>query len=70
MSNVTVLNWVKQAALALPEPEKSAYVDIIELDELWHFVKKRRKNAGYGLLLTVYEIAQLPSNSAAVVCQP
>ena len=69
VSNVTVLNWVRQAALALPEPEKPGYVDIVELDELWHFVKKRRKNAGYGLLLTVYETPHLPSHSAAVVFQ-
>src|ERR1700728_2196923 len=60
VSNVTVLNWVRQAALSLPEPEKAGLVDIVELDELWHFVKKRRKNAGYGLLLTVYETPQLP----------
>lgn len=70
VSNVTVLKWVRQAALQLPEPEKPTFVDIIELDELWHFVKKRRKNAGFGLVLTVYETEHLPSSSAAVVFSP
>ena len=67
VSNVTVLNWVRQAAKALPSPEKAAKVEILELDEMWHFVKKRVKNSGSGWLLSVSPIGSLTSNSVAVV---
>lgn len=67
VSNVAVLKWVKKAAQSLPQQEEPAFVDILELDELHHYVKKRAKNSGCGLLLTVYETRQLPSSSVAVV---
>ena len=68
-SNVAVLKWVKKAAQELPEPETPAFVDVLELDELHHFVKKRAKKSGCGLLLTVSEIKQLDSSLVAVVSQ-
>jgi len=37
VSNVAVLKWIKAAADALPKPIKPAVVDVLELDELWHF---------------------------------
>jgi len=70
VSNVSVLNWVRKAAQALPELPTNAFVDVVELDELHHYVKKRARNSGCGLLLTVSEIRQLPSSSVAVVSQP
>src|ERR1700753_842608 len=70
VSNVAVLNWIRQAAEALPEPKNPAKVDILELDEVWHFVKKRAENYGCGLLLTVTKNESLTSNSAVVVFKP
>lgn len=70
VSNVTVLNWVRHAEKALPKPEKTAKIEILEWDELWHFVKKRAESSGCGLLLTVSPIQSLTSNSAAVVFSP
>jgi transposase-like protein len=69
VSNVAVLKWVKKAAQALPEPENPAFVEVLELDELHHYVKKRAKKSGCGLLLTVSETKQLDSSLAAVVLQ-
>lgn len=43
VSNVAVLKWIRQAAKALPEPKATAVVDIFEMDELWHFIKKEPK---------------------------
>ena len=70
VSNVAVLKWVRQAANALPEPKASAVVDILEMDELWHFIKKRAANAGSGLRLTVKDAPLLTSKQVAVVYKP
>ena len=56
-SHVNVLNWMKKAhELMLDSLEKSnanysEEVDIIELDEIYTFVKKRGGDARYGLLI-------------------
>lgn len=50
VSHVTVMRWVKALAdkidVGMPESEKR--VAIMELDEMWHFVQKKHKNAGCG----------------------
>jgi transposase-like protein len=70
VSNVAVLKWVRQAAKALPEAKTTAVVDILEMDELWHFIKKRAENSGSGLLLTVKDAPLLTSRQVAVVYKP
>lgn len=70
ISNVAVLKWVRSAAEALPQPETPAFVDVLELDELWHFVKKRQSNSGCGLRLTVNDAPLLTSKQVAVVYKP
>src|SRR6201996_3621655 len=40
VSDVAVLNWVRDEARKLPEPSTKAEV-VVTLDEMWHFVKKR-----------------------------
>ncbi len=46
----TVSVWVKQSAQNLPAPKKPDSIDIIELDELCHFVGQKNASSGYGLL--------------------
>jgi len=53
VSNVTVLNWIRQMGKQVSKPKTPANVVILELDELWHFVKKRQKNSGCGLSITL-----------------
>jgi hypothetical protein len=45
-SNVAVLKWVRQAAEAVPPAELPEYVEIMELDEMWHFVQKKEQVLG------------------------
>ena len=50
VSHTTVMNWVRELGDRIqdfiqPEERKVA---IMEVDEMHHFVKKKRKNAGYG----------------------
>ena len=57
VSDVAVLNWVRAGAKALPDvpaplpaASSGAVMPVIILDEMWHFVKKRLENSGYGEL--------------------
>lgn len=58
-NNVTVLKWIRGfgatlKAHILSQPiEKTEELDVIEIDELWHYVKKNSKNYGSGLLILV-----------------
>ena len=40
VSDVAVLKWVRAEAVTLPEPEVPATVVTVEVDEMWHFLKK------------------------------
>jgi len=33
------------------QKQKATEVEVAELDEMWHFIKKKLLNFGYGLLL-------------------
>src|ERR1700729_309269 len=48
VSDVAVLNWVRDEARKLPEPSTRAEVVVVTLDEMWRFVKKRLRNCGFG----------------------
>lgn len=62
----TISLWIKQSAEALPEPKVPDSIDIVELDELCHFVDKKGVNSGYGLLWIEPVSASL-TGSAVVV---
>ena len=55
VSNVTVLYWMRtfgksmKAYVQTHLPDDIRHVDIIEMDEMWHFTKKKNGNSGYGL---------------------
>ena len=53
VSDVAVLNWVRDEARKLPEPSTKAEVVVVTLDEMWHFVKKRLRNCGFGEPITL-----------------
>ena len=43
VSDVAVLNWVRDEARKLPEPSTKAEVVVVTLDEMWYIVKKTEK---------------------------
>jgi len=43
----TVLKWIKREGNFLKEPEFSSEIDEIEIDEMWHFIKKNKRRSGY-----------------------
>ena len=48
----TVANWVRNLGKTIKNSiEIKAEYDVVEIDEMWHYVKKNAKNCGSGLLL-------------------
>ena len=70
VSDVAVLNWVRNEARQLPEPSVTAETVIITLDEMWHFLKKRLRNSGFGERLTLFIGAPSPGCLVAVMMPP
>ena len=56
VSNVTVLYWIRTLGKSVKSyvqaqmPDDIRHIDIIEMDEMWHFTKKKNANSGFGLL--------------------
>ena len=48
VSDVSILRWVRAAALKLPDPVMPAEVEYVMLDEMHHFIKKRQTKYGFG----------------------
>jgi transposase len=70
VSTPTVQTWLEQFAQAYaqkPEPEGRAVV--IELDEMWHYLKKSPSSSGSGRLGIVLQ-GSWWTGSAAVVTRP
>ena len=74
-SNVLILYWIRNIGRFVQETvlsrsfSASEEMDIIEIDEMWHYVQKNAKKYGYGLLTLVANKESLPVKSALVVPQ-
>jgi hypothetical protein len=67
VSTPTVMEWIERLAAAYaakPEPRGRAVV--IELDEMWHYLKKSPISCGSGRLTIVTQAAWLTGNVAVV----
>ena len=54
----SVFNWVKVFAkenYVKPEPSDDAVI-VLELDEMWHYLKDKKTNSGYGRLIAAIPI--------------
>ena len=74
-SNVLILYWIRNIGRFVQETvlskplSSSEEIDIIEIDEMWHYVEKNAKEYGGGLLTLVPNKESLPVKSALVVPQ-
>ena len=52
VSHNSVIRWVKDLAGEIERlrPEMEERVHAVEIDEMWHFIQKKRTNAGSGWL--------------------
>ena len=71
VSTPSVMTWIEQLAKTYaqrPEPEGRAVV--VELDEMWHYLKKSGTSSGSGRLGIVLRGAWLTGNAAVVTPPP
>jgi transposase-like protein len=53
VSNVAILNWVRDEARQIPDPPTKVEQVVVTLDEMWHFIKKKLANSGFGEPMTL-----------------
>ena len=51
ISHVTVYYWIKQWGNDVSLPTKDQPLEIVELDEMHHYIGNKKTTVGYGLLL-------------------
>ena len=71
VSTPSVMTWIEQFAkehAQKPEPEGRAVV--VELDEMWHYLKKRPTSSGSGRLGIVLQAEWLTGNAGVVTPAP
>jgi transposase-like protein len=63
----TVLKWIKKEGELLKDPEISSEITEIEIDEMWHFLKKSQKRNGSSKPWIVIPNEQLPGLQVVVM---
>jgi transposase len=69
VSPPAVLKWIKTFALKnAPKPVPAGEgAAVVELDEMWHFLKKRPAKSGYGRLIVQVQDSSLTGNAGIVI---
>ena len=71
VSTPSVMTWIEQFAKDhAPKPEPEGRALVIELDEMWHYLKKRPTSSGSGKLGIVLQADWLTGNAAIVTVPP
>ena len=70
VSDVAVLKWVRAEAASLPEPVVSPSVVTVEVDEMWHYLKKSLPSSGSGARMTWISGAPWPGCWVGVMMRP
>ncbi len=71
VSTPTVQAWLEQfAAVYAQRPEPEGRAVVIELDEMWHYVKKSQSHSGSGRLGIVLQASWWTGNAAVVTRPP
>ena len=66
-----MLKWIRRYTIEHDEkPAPTGKALIIEVDEMWHFLKKNGINSGSGRLLIVIQAASWTGNVGVVMQQP
>lgn len=62
VSAVAVLKWIKKSADSIPELETNHRAEIVQIDEVWHFVNGKKTLYGSGEPLMGYRVELSPGN--------
>ena len=68
-SPVAIMKWIKRFTLKnapKPTPPEGG-VAVVELDEMWHFLKKSPAKSGYGRLFVLIQDSSLTGNVGIVI---
>jgi len=60
----TVMRWVRVFAEKTYEKPEPGQVVIIELDEMWHYLRSKKTNSGYGKLIVAIPVNSLTGSVA------
>jgi transposase len=67
----SVLKWIRRyAADRAEKPAPSGKAIVLEVDEMWHFLKKNGTSSGSGRLLIVIQATSLTGSVGVVMQQP
>jgi transposase len=67
----TILTWIRlYAADHSEKPAPSGKAIVLDIDEMWHFLKKNGINSGSGRLLIVIQATSLTGSVGVVMRQP
>ena len=69
-SHVSVYEWIRAEAEKIPEPKMPADVELVNIDEMWHFLKKRATSFGSSERLILLNGEFFPGCSGVVMIQP
>ena len=69
VSVVAVLKWIKKSADMIEEPKTSHKAEIVQIDEMWHFVNGKKTLYGSGEQLMGYRVELSPGNWAIVATE-
>jgi transposase len=71
VSTPSVMAWIEQFAKEhAPKPEPHGRALVIELDEMWHYLKKSQPSSGSGKLGIVLQAAWLTGSAAVAIAPP
>lgn len=62
VSAVAVLKWIRQYADTLSESKEMHKADVVQIDEMWHFVNGKKTKFGSGEPLTGYHVNLLDTS--------
>lgn len=71
VTNVTVLNWIRELGQSVKGLRKelaaATNVQVMELDEMWHYIQKKQASFGSGSLMIGRQEDPLTSNAEIVM---
>jgi transposase-like protein len=68
-SDVTILNWVRAFAKAHYDKPMPKGEIVLELDEMWHFIRSKKTNCGFGKHI-VAQLENLLTGNAEIAIPP
>jgi hypothetical protein len=64
-----IYRWIREAGLNADEPIIDGEITEIEFDEMWHFIRSKKRNFGSSKPLTVVAGKLSPGFSVVVIAQ-